>query len=239
MPYTMTHLIIADKVSNTFTKQITNLPQFFLGNLAPDAVHQRAEYTSDFKKKSHLCPGPEPWGTTTDNEGWKQAVVDYLYSQEEFVNRDFILGYCCHLLSDIYNNMVVWMPFQEKYPEEAAKWSGNRFNNEVNKLDIELAITHKNRDFYWNTLRQSEGIDLPGQVRNRFSSISECNSISFLVSAEETEKQKNWILTECYMGKERQDITANQFVTYESTMDYINDAADFASAVLQEYFTKV
>ena len=62
MPFTMTHLIIADNISNLFEKNIQNLPQFFLGSVAPDAVHNRANYVSDFKKDSHLCVGAEKWG---------------------------------------------------------------------------------------------------------------------------------------------------------------------------------
>ncbi|MCL1863258.1 MAG: hypothetical protein FWF78_06815 [Defluviitaleaceae bacterium] len=67
----MTHLIVADEVSKIFSENILSLLQFYLGNLSPDAVHQREGYVSDFKKRSHLCVGDEEWGMITNNNDWK------------------------------------------------------------------------------------------------------------------------------------------------------------------------
>ena len=112
MPYTMTHLIIADNVSKVFTKNIKNLPQFYLGNISPDAVHNRANYISNYKKKSHLCVGDEKWGMITNNDEWKNNVISFLNNHKNFENHDFIVGYCCHILSDIYQNIALFIPFK-------------------------------------------------------------------------------------------------------------------------------
>lgn len=54
MAFTMTHLIISKNISEIFDSHIKNLPQFYLGTIAPDTVHNRANYTSEYKKASHL-----------------------------------------------------------------------------------------------------------------------------------------------------------------------------------------
>ena len=71
MPYTMTHLIIADKVKNKLCKSNISLPQYYLGSIAPDAVHNRPGYISDWKKDSHLLLGDEEWGFMTNHENVK------------------------------------------------------------------------------------------------------------------------------------------------------------------------
>jgi len=126
MPYTMTHLIIADNVSKVFTKNIKNLPQFYLGNISPDAVHNRANYISNYKKKSHLCVGDEKWGMITNNDEWKNNVISFLNNHKNFENHDFIVGYCCHILSDIYQNIALFIPFKQKYAGEMEKGSSRQ-----------------------------------------------------------------------------------------------------------------
>ena len=53
MPFAMTHLIISQNIAQRFANQIQGLPQFYLGGIAPDAVHNRANYHSDYKKTAH------------------------------------------------------------------------------------------------------------------------------------------------------------------------------------------
>ena len=218
MPYTMTHLIIADKVSKIFSKHIKNLPQFYLGNIAPDAVHNRANYISDYKKDSHLCVGDEKWGMITNNDEWKNSVINFLNNHKNSENHDFIVGYCCHILSDIYNNIALWIPFKQKYADEIDKGRNNLMMRETNMIDIELALTHEKRDIFWSNIKQSVGVDLAG-----------------IIYATEIEKQKDNILNTWYADKERPDLTSNEVVTVEVIMDFIENAVDFVMLTLQEH----
>ena len=218
MPYTMTHLIIAGNVSKVFAKHIKNLPQFYLGNIAPDAVHNRANYISDYKNNSHLCVGDEKWGMITNNDEWKNNVISFLNNQKISENYDFIVGYCCHLLSDIYQNIALFIPFKQKYADEIEKGIGNLMLRETNMIDIELALTHGKKDIFWSNIRQSAGVDLKD-----------------IIYATEIEKQKDNILNIWYSDKERQDLTSNEIVTVESTMNFIKNAVDFAVFALQEH----
>jgi len=59
VPYTMTHLIISQYLYNNWLNNIKNLPQFYLGAISPDTVHNRHNYLPEYKKESHLCVGAE------------------------------------------------------------------------------------------------------------------------------------------------------------------------------------
>ncbi len=95
MPFQMTHLHIAKNIQRLFSKAIKDLSQFYLGSVAPDAVHNRAGYVSDFKKASHLCVGDERWGMLTNNDEWIDHVTEFLYEKRNSEHYDFVLGYCC------------------------------------------------------------------------------------------------------------------------------------------------
>ena len=58
MAGTAQHLAIADRVACLLGEEkIKNLPLFFSGNIAPDAIHARANYERSFKKHTHLTEG--------------------------------------------------------------------------------------------------------------------------------------------------------------------------------------
>lgn len=217
MPFTMTHLIITKNLSEVFADHIGNLPQFYLGSVAPDAVHNRTNYISDFKKESHLCVGNEIWGMLTNNDEWKENVLAFYNRHKNSEHHDFILGYCCHILSDLYNNINVWIPFKQKYAGEIEK--NNLYHHENNRMDIELALTYEGRDDFWLNLMKS-------------------NSFNFfnLIYAAELDKQKDNIFNVWFKDKERPDISYHKVITYESTMNFINNATDFIILNFREHF---
>jgi len=218
MAFTMTHLIISKNISEIFDNQINNLPQFYLGSIAPDAAHQRANYISDYKKASHLITDDEPWAMTTDYDGWQNNIIAFLNKNKYSEHHDFIMGYCCHVLGDLYNNINVWTPFRLKYFDDLKEINyGNIHHQECNKIDIELALTYEGRNEFWLHLSNSQSIDLPN-----------------IIYATEIEKQKDVILNSWYKGKERQDISSNKIRTYESEMDFIKNATDFVALIFQE-----
>ena len=165
MAFTMTHLIVAENISKKFASRIKSLPQFYLGSIAPDAAHQRANYTSEYKKASHLIAGDEQWGMITNTDTWKNNIIGFLLKNKHSENYDFILGYCAHVLTDLQNTILIWNPFRVKYADELKEINYlNIHHHENNKLDIELALTYKNREEFWFHLANSKSIDLPNII---------------------------------------------------------------------------
>jgi hypothetical protein len=210
MPFQMTHLHIAKNIHQLFPETIKDLSQFYLGTVAPDAVHNRAGYISDYKKASHLCVGDERWGMLTNNDKWIESVLEFLYKNKNSDNYNFILGYSCHVLSDIYNNIAVWTPFRLEYPDELAKGYGGLYHQESEKVEIELALREENKDNFWVHLEKAKS-----------------TSLNDIIFAEEIEKHKENILYNWYKDKEHQDISSNKLVTIESTMNFVEDATNF------------
>ncbi len=214
MPFQMTHLHIAKKIYQHNPEAISNLSQFFIGNIAPDAVHNRAGYVSDYKKTSHLCVGDESWGKHTNNDEWIENVLGFLRINRDSANYDFICGYCCHVLSDIFNNVNVWTPYRLKYPEELSKGYGGLYHQESEKVEIELALRKENKDDFWVHLEKAIPISIDG-----------------IIYAEEIEKHKENVLYNWYLNKEQQDTSANKLVTIDSTMLFVEDASRFIISI--------
>jgi len=218
----MTHLIIAKNISEIYCDQILNLPQFYLGCVAPDAVHNRPGYISDYKKQSHLITGHEKWGMTTNNDEWKNNVAKLINDYLKSDHFDYVLGYCTHVLSDIYVNINVWTPIRLKYNIDLNIGNGydNNYHHECNKIDIELALSYEHRDIFWINLAKSKSIDLPD-----------------IIFAAETEMQKEYILNQWYKNKEHQDLSLNKIKTYEDELSLIERATVFIRSFFNENLT--
>ncbi len=220
MPFTMTHLYIAKNIYKFSNISIKDLSQFYLGTIAPDAVHNRANYKPEYKKLSHLYAGEEGWGKIANNDEWIENAINLLLNHRNSKNYDFILGYCVHILSDVYNNIAVWTPLKQKYQldynggfhqQESEKLDyGRLYQQENEKIDIELALILDNKDDFWYYIEKSKAISL--------------NDVIF---EDEIEKQKENILYHWYKDKERQDISSNKLITIQSTMKFIEDASNF------------
>jgi len=214
MPFIMTHLIIAKNLSEIYADQIKDIPQFYLGSAAPDAVHNRANYKSDYKKTSHLCVGDERWGYVTNNDEWEASIIAFMNNRIKSADRDFILGYCAHTLADLYNNVHSWTPFRLKYPDEAAKGYDNLHHRESGLIDIELGLTYPGREDFRRLLRESRSVDLPD-----------------IVFTDEIDKQKDLILNSWYVDKERPDLSRNMHVTCDNMEEFINNATGYIVSI--------
>lgn len=210
MPFLMTHLHVAKSMYQRIPEAIKDLSQFLLGNIAPDAVHNRMGYTSEHKRVSHLCAGNERWGMVTNNDEWAESVLKFLRKNKNSDNYSFILGYSCHILTDIFNNIAVWTPFRLEYPNELIKGYGGLYHQESAKVDVELALRKDNKESFWVFLEKAESI-----------------SLNDIVSEEEIEKQKENILYNWYKDKKHQDTSSNKVVTIESTINFIEGAVNF------------
>lgn len=217
MPFQMTHLHIAKKIYELNLDKIKNRSQFYLGAVAPDAVHNRSGYISDFKKLSHLCVGDEKWGLISNNDEWIENVLVFLKDNGNSDNYDFILGYCCHILSDIYNNKAVWTPFKLSYPEEQAKGYGGLYHKESGMVEVALALKAENESDFWIYLEQSEAITLEN-----------------IIFADEINEHKANIVHNWFKGKELQDLSSNELVTVQSTMKFIDEATEFIQSKINE-----
>ena len=105
MASTITHLAIADKIYSVLGDSIIkNLPLFFGGNIAPDAIHSKKDYQRADKEHSHLCNGIHLYGYGYPEIAhlFKDRVNEFIdkYYMNAGEDRDLYFGYIVHLLVD-------------------------------------------------------------------------------------------------------------------------------------------
>ncbi|MCL2320945.1 MAG: hypothetical protein FWC47_02435 [Oscillospiraceae bacterium] len=81
-----------------------------------------------------------------------------------------------------------------------------------------MALRVENKKIYWMNLENSKGLNLEN-----------------IIFVKEIEQQKDDILHFLYNNKKHQDISLNKIVTYESNMDFINNATDFVVANIDRF----
>ena len=105
MAGTATHLAIADRINSILGEGIIkNLPLFFGGNIAPDAIHAIENYQRAYKKHSHLCDGIRSYGYGYPEmaQRFKDNVNGFIenYYMTAGEEGDLYFGYVVHLLVD-------------------------------------------------------------------------------------------------------------------------------------------
>ena len=113
MAYSMIHLEVAYRLLNKWD-WIKNPGDFLVGAVAPDAVHFCENYQIRMKEKSHIWDCGPRWGITEDPDKWESDVMRFWEENKDADNKDFIAGYCVHILTDIHNALKIWKPFQEE-----------------------------------------------------------------------------------------------------------------------------
>lgn len=113
MSYAMTHLIIAERFASHF--QIQNKEIFLAASIAPDAVHQRADFTFEKKAQAHDLMPDERWGqiyTEKSMIAWYERLIRFYQTRKEYATNenelDFLKGYTLHILVDIFNCKLLY-----------------------------------------------------------------------------------------------------------------------------------
>lgn len=104
MAGTVTHLAIADKIYDILGSDvIKNLPLFFGGNIAPDAIHAKKDYQRADKKRSHLRDGISyGYGYPEIAELFRDRIDKFIENYYLFADKDkdLYLGYIVHIITD-------------------------------------------------------------------------------------------------------------------------------------------
>lgn len=103
MSYQMIHLEIAYRLLDKCI-EVERRGDFLMGAIAPDAVHFHKKYEVRLKERSHLWNCGPKWGITIDSGKWKENVLEFWKKHKEDDNRDFIAGYCVHILTEQYKD---------------------------------------------------------------------------------------------------------------------------------------
>lgn len=200
MPLPMVHLAVARKIISNFS-EINNLPLYYLGAIAPDAIHMRKNQVPEDKQKSHLY--------ARDIQGI-QNVYKYYEEKNDCIDIDFFLGYCIHILTDIYWHETLYTSFKYRYskdsePIQEQRWA---YYNDTDILDLILYKTFDWKDEIWALLKEAKGIDMDNIVTS-----SEIDAWNI--------RTLNW-----YNGGQSQRKNPIKYITLDELMRFIDDSSN-------------
>ena len=157
MPFTMVHLYTASKLE--IINRADNLPQLYLGVLAPDAYgHKKVKSSSD-RDETHLF--------SSDTVKWENNAVNFIQKCLNDNEICFFIGYGIHLLTDICWDKLIYKPFMDKHSPDksiadADTWE--TYRSDMTKIDIWLYRNCQNKDSIWEYIKQSISFNVKGLI---------------------------------------------------------------------------
>jgi hypothetical protein len=227
MPYPTVHMFIAKKIVELNPDVIENLPQYYLGSLAPDAVHFRENFKAEDKFISHLCIGNERWGEISNNEEWTDNVLTFLKKHKESENIDFLYGYCAHVLSDMRNNIDIWSPLKLKLYHSLKIPAEDVYDSEVRKVLRSDEIDTDNRLY--------KTADFQNEILN-FLSKAKGIALEEIIIEEEVNGIRDNILYNQYKDISSDDSYVGKYITYEAYLNFIDKTAKLVSEMMFSRF---
>lgn len=155
MPLPMIHLGVAVKLNIPITKSA----EFYLGNIAPDAVHMRNGFVHEDKTRSHC-------NARNINAIDELLPLCGMIEGSIGAKREFLFGYLVHILTDIFWSDSVLMVFKERYYSDPEPVQDRRmtYYNDTDQLDFEFYNRLDWRENVWSMLASAQGFDVAGAV---------------------------------------------------------------------------
>ncbi|MDE6642443.1 MAG: zinc dependent phospholipase C family protein [Acetatifactor sp.] len=198
MAQPMMHLLIADRIYSEKSDSILSYDDFLLGSIAPDAVHVKKNYTRELKDISHYRFNSKSHISYFDTFFGE-------YSTPE--NKDFVVGYLVHLLSDMIWYHSVRVPFKEEFLKAPLQ---NMSMNEAYYADCEqieqLMFLERNAPHIIEALNRGKAYSLEG-----------------LIDAEDVKGWKEKLIFD-YNNK-KSILLHTQYISEKHIRDYITNCA--------------
>ncbi|MGF6355914.1 hypothetical protein ABIE27_003829 [Paenibacillus sp. 4624] len=167
MPLPMVHLSVAHQLADTLPEPL-DLGAFYLGNIAPDAIHIREGTTRDDKQHTHFYPKQE------DNyTGRLQKFYgDYINERTSEGWTSFVLGYFMHVMTDYYWFRSVYPAFEEQVREHdqcegvvrTKEDLARLYYKETDQIDFNLYRTMNWSEEVWSALNNSSGYEMTDRL---------------------------------------------------------------------------
>lgn len=215
MSYAMVHLEVAYRLLNKYD-WIVKKGDFMLGAVAPDAVHFHDEYKVSLKEQSHLWDCGPKWGVTLYSDRWKGNILKFWEEHKGDENRDFIAGYCVHILTDWLNDLRIWSPFKKENMEgDNVEEIYHIYGQEAYGSDQWLFWHGDNSGEIWKLLPEGQPFTIPGCIMK-----------------EDIERQKKYILIEQYKDREQVDISGYHYCTKDIMCAFMDECVEVIAELL-------
>lgn len=211
----ITHMVVIREILKLLPENtIQDVGLFYLGSLAPDAVHQREGYVRAFKKHTHFRDDiPDRDFELPENyKVYQRRLIDFI---NDNINRsdnllDLYRGYVVHILADELFLTTVRKEFCDTMKEKGIDQNDHFF--------FEYIVTDMMRNDSLLTERY-EDID---EIRSYLEQVK-VQAVESYISEKELEGSLKWLLQYYfYLGHEKQQPV---YISYQRTLEFIHTAA--------------
>lgn len=223
MAGTVMHLVIADMLLDKLN--IKNTTYFYCGNLAPDAIMARKNYTRDMKRHTHFKDGirlhelhlPEKYKVY--EKRLNQFVEQYVNPKDPHF--EIYFGYLTHMLVDELYILKYRDHFVEnclamgKEPDDKEYF--DLFTKDVDQVDWELVRTYKFKNPMPESVILEEFYEIPDYITN-----------------EELLASKAFVVNKNFIAK--QEKKPLQIMSFQENLDFIRLCAESIPLLLRERF---
>ena len=224
MPGVITHMVIAREIMKRLPPgTIQEEGLFYLGNLAPDAIHAREDYIREWKKHTHFRDGiPDQEFELKENFAqYRSRLAEFIRNNKDRQDGlfDLYLGYVSHILSDELFMLTVRKEFCEVMEGLGIPQNDIRF--------FEYIVTDMNRNDFL-LVQSYEGME---EIRARLEQVG-IQPIEEFLSAKEMKVCRDWLVKRHYI--EENEFLKPVYISYQRTLDYIQAAAAYILPLITE-----
>ncbi len=220
----ITHMVIAREViKKLHPGAIRDESLFYLGNLAPDAIHAREGYIRAFKKHTHFrddIPDSD-FGLPENRELFLKRLADFIEQNKDRTDGlfDLYLGYAAHILTDELFMLTVRKEFCEVMMDQGIAQSDRRF--------FEYIVGDMNR----NDLLLIKNYEEIEKVKEKLLQVS-IRPVEHYISEQEMGDCMDWMMKRHFV--EEQETLQPLYISYQRIMDFIQEAAEYVVRTLTE-----
>jgi hypothetical protein len=210
MPLPMVHLAVANQVQMKLG--IKYRSDFYVGNIAPDAIHMRDNTTQKDKSETHLY-----FKDFDDIEKMKNDIEAFYLNEFNLNNEKhniFTLGYCSHLITDYHWFKSIFKLFENRLPS-------NIEDDEI-RSSYYFDTDHIDSKIYnWSgwTSNIMKELKCPQSHSNKFLSEEEINKW--------TERTINWFSSNRFNPEKE-----THFLSYDEIVKFIDGTSENVAKII-------
>ena len=195
MPSISIHEEVGYYLSQKFS--ITSYYSYYLGIIAPDAPNLHGFASKEERWNSHV--------RKSDYQEWRESLVDFYQKSIDYYDKDFLLGYFVHILTDIVFDDYLYLSIRERI--------------EINySSDVSHQVMREDMDLF-SFKEQEEIYQILSSSSNSFS----IQNISSTELLEWKNKQIQTISTESCQYITKNVIDSLNEMVYKEVFNYIQN----------------
>lgn len=220
----ITHLVIGNEILKLLPENtIRDKGLFYLGTVAPDAVHAREDYVRAHKKHSHFRDDiPDRDFEVPENyELYRNRLIDFIQAHNDRTNElsDYYLGYVVHILSDELFVLSIRKEFCETMEKLGIDQTDRPF------FDYIVADMNRNDMLM---VHQYEGM---AAIRRYLEETPE-QSVEGYITGREMDDCREWLIHQHFI--EQHELKPPIYISYERMMQFVQTAAKQIIKLLSE-----